>query len=420
MISIRVRRKYLFYAVAISSSIIASITVGFDAIITSEMSKFYSPDEVSWVYGFSAFFVGLVISLIISLILSVKVKGRRLGSFIDPTFNGLKMIKKEELKYHLLAGAGNAITTVGYFYALSLMTDPSAVIPFFRVVILYLLMVEMIAEKNAPTLIEIQSSVIVTLGAVLGSISISGEIEIVPLAVMFLVVNPGWVLFSINQRKLKLLKLDGKTNDSINIRLWNVFFTLVFITIFILVQDWISGTSYFSKSLEGSIDFFWLVAISMGITFFSYVLYIRALGMGKASVTEAVRASIVIFSIPVTFVISHFIPIPIPQSSVLWLIKIIGIILVVLGIVSFALTQITAYIFIRAKPGVSISDLIEKIWKIRGVESVAAVAGKCDIIAKVRTRTLLKGYERIIRKLESIPEISYFEWKSVLKEWENV
>lgn len=420
MIAIKLRRKYLFYAVAILSSIIASITVGLDAIITSEMSKFYSPEEVSWVYGFSAFSVGLLISLAISLFLSIKVKGRCLGSFVDPAFNGLKVIRREELKYHLLAGAGNAITTVGYFYALSLMTDPSAVIPFFRVVILYLLMVEMIVEKNTPTLIEIQSSTIVTLGAILGSISISGEIEVIPLAVMFLVVNPGWVLFSINQRKLKLLKIDGRTNDSINIRLWNLFFTLIFVTIFILIYDVINGTSFLLESLKGSIDFFHLVALSMGITFFSYVLYIRALGMGKASVTEAVRASIVIFSIPVTFAVSHFIPIPIPQSSVLWLIKIIGIILVVLGIVSFALTQVTAYIFIRAKPGASISNLIEKIWKIRGVESVSAVAGKYDIIAKVRIRTLLKGYERIIRRLESIPEIGYFEWKSVLKEWENV
>ncbi|HDI23717.1 MAG TPA: hypothetical protein ENF40_00660, partial [Thermoplasmatales archaeon] len=196
MIAIKLRRKYLFYAVAILSSIIASITVGLDAIITSEMSKFYSPEEVSWVYGFSAFSVGLLISLAISLFLSIKVKGRCLGSFVDPAFNGLRIIRREELKYHLLAGAGNAITTVGYFYALSLMTDPSAVIPFFRVVILYLLMVEMIVEKNTPTLIEIQSSTIVTLGAILGSISISGEIEVIPLAVMFLVVNPGWVLFS--------------------------------------------------------------------------------------------------------------------------------------------------------------------------------------------------------------------------------
>lgn len=420
MISIRIRRKYLFYVVAILSSIISSITVGLDTIITSRMSAFYSPDEVSWIFGFSAFFIGFLISTLIGSFFSIRLNNRRIGSLIDPAFHGIRLIKREELKYHLFAGMGNAITTVGYFYVLSLLPDPSAVTPFYRVVILYLLIVETIVEKNAPTLIEFQSSTIVTLGAILGSISITGDIEVVPLAVMLLIVNPGWVLLSIYQRKLKLLKPDGKPNDSINIRIWNLFFTTIFVTAFILIQDFILGTNYLAKSLEGSIRFFWLVALTMGITFFSYVLYIRALGMGKASITEGVRASIVIFSIPVTLILSLFIPIPIPQSPALWLIKIIGIILVVLGIVSFALTQVTAYILVRATPGTRISDLIENIWNIRGVESVAAVAGKYDIIAKVRIRTLIKGYERIIRRLESIPGISYFEWKSVLKEWENV
>ncbi|HDO19516.1 MAG TPA: Lrp/AsnC family transcriptional regulator [Thermoplasmatales archaeon] len=421
MISIRLRKKYLFYALSISSSIISAVVVGIDSFITVKMSEVYSVEETSWVYGFSAFLVGLFVTLIICLILSIKIRGRSLGSIIvDPSFDKIRLISKEEVKYHLVAGLGNAITTVGYFYVLTMMIDPSAILPFFRVVILYLLLVEMVAEKNTPTLIEIQSSIIVTFGAILGSISISGELDIVPLAVMFLIVNPGWVLFSLYQRKLKLLKVKDRPNDSINIRLWNLLFTLGFVTLFIIAQDYISGTSYLMKSIEGSIKFFWLVALSMAITFFSYVFYIRALGIGKASITEAVRATIIIFSIPVTFLLSMFVHVPIPHSPVLWLIKIIGIILVILGILSFALTQVTAYIFIKAKPGISVSSLSNEIWKIRGIESVAVVTGRYDIIAKVRIRTLLKGYERIIRRLDTVPGVGYFEWHSVLKEWENI
>ena len=420
MMKVGIRRKYLFYAITLLSSLIASMTVGFDAIITSKMMELYPAESTAWIYSFSAFLLGSMVSLAISLVLLPKIGKRRLGSYLDPSFEGIRFPRKEELRYHVLAGIGNAISTVGYFYVLSLLADPSAVIPFFRVVILYLLIVEMITEKNAPTLIEIQSSVIVTLGAILGSISISGEIEVLPLAIMFLVVNPGWVLFSISQRRLKLLKIDGRANDSINIRLWNLLFSLVFVTIFMVLQDLIFGTNYLMESLDGLSDFFWLVSVSMAITFFSYVLYIRALGMGKASVTEAVRASIVIFSIPMSLLLSLYIPIPVPRSPVMWLIKMIGIILVVLGILSFALTQVTAYIFIRLRPGANVAKTVEKIWKIRGVESVSAVAGRYDVIAKIRTRTLLKGYERIIRKLETMPEIQEFRWNSVLKEWENV
>ena len=158
----------------------------------------------------------------------------------------------------------------------------------------------------------------------------------------------------------------------------------------------------------------------MSVTFFSFLFYIRALGIGKASITQAVKATTIIFAIPVTFVLSLFIPISLPDTPVLWLIKIMGIILVILGILSFALTQIKAYVFIRAQPGVKLSSLLEEIWNIRGVDSVAVVSGGYNLIAKVRTRTLLKGYERIIRKIEAIPGIKEFRWNSILKEWENI
>jgi hypothetical protein len=38
----------------------------------------------------------------------------------------------------------------------------------------------------------------------------------------------------------------------------------------------------------------------------------------------------------------------------------------------------------------------------------------------VRTRTLGKGYETIVTKINAIDGIKDFHWDSVLKEWENV
>jgi len=94
--------------------------------------------------------------------------------------------------------------------------------------------------------------------------------------------------------------------------------------------------------------------------------------------------------------------------------------LVILGIVTFALTLVKAYIFIRMKPGYPIEETMQNLWKINGVNRVTAVAGDYDFIVKVRTRTLVKGYERIIRKLETIPGIKEYRWQSVLKEWEDI
>jgi DNA-binding Lrp family transcriptional regulator len=325
------------------------------------------------------------------------------------------------LKFHIIAGVGNAVLTIGYLSLLTILGDPSTVLPFSQIVILYLIVIESITEKNIPTLSEIQSSIIVTFGAILGSISLTGNVSLEALAIVFLVVNPSWVILSIYQRKLKLMKIDNRPNDSLNIRLWNVIFACIITTLLIIIYDFFMNTGYLIVGITASIEHFDWVALTMGITFFSYVFYIRALGIGKASVTQAIRASIVLFAIPFSLILSYFNVIP-PFSTdpIMILIKIIGTILVVLGIISFALSLIKAYVFINVKPGYPIEETMKKLWLIHGVTRVTATAGKYDFVIKIRIRTPLKGYEKIIRKLEDIEEIKKFKWESVLKEWEDI
>jgi len=195
----------------------------------------------------------------------------------------------------------------------------------------------------------------------------------------------------------------------------------MFTAILVGVYDLIVGTGHFIAGITASIDHFNWVALTMGITFFSYVFYIRALGIGKASVTQAVRASTVLFAIPFSLLISYFniIP-PFSTDPVMILIKIIGTTLVILGIVSFALSLVKAYVFINVKPGYPIEETMDKLWSIRGVTRVTVIAGTYDFIVKIRIRTLVKGYERIIRKLEGIEAIKKYKWESVLKEWEKI
>jgi len=413
----RIRKKYLFYALAFASAIIAA---GVSAIDTT-IGTIYIPN--AWAFGFSCFLVGTIITLLIVFIFSIPVnKKESLGAkIIDPSFKRVRLIRKEELKFHIIAGTGNAILTLGYLSLLSIIGDPSTVLPFSQIVILYLIVIESITEKNMPTLSEIQSSLIVTFGAILGSISLTGNISLEAFAIVFLVVNPAWVIFSIYQRKLKLLKIDDRPNDSLNIRLWNVIFACIITTILIIIYDFIMGTGYLIEGIIASIKHFNWVALTMGITFFSYVFYIRALGIGKASVTQAVRASAFLFAIPFSLILSYYNVIPLFSTDpVMVLIKIIGTILVILGIISFALAMIKAYVFINVKPGYPIDETMKKLWDIRGVTRVTATAGKYDFIIKIRIRTLVKGYEKIIRKLEEIESIKKFKWESVLKEWEDI
>ena len=413
---IKIRRKYLFYALAFSSAIITTLVSGIDAI-----TQIHIPDP--WALGVACFVLGVIISVIFSLFLSMPFKGKTLGArTIDPSFRGIRLLRKQELKYHLLAGFGNAILTIGYFILLSIMKgDVTIVLPFSQVVILYLVIIESLSEKNTPTLVEIQSSLIVTFGAILGSIGLSGSINLNALLVVFFVINPGWVLLSIYQRKLKLLKINGKRNDAINIRLWNVMIACLFTAIIVLIYDIFNNSNHFYQGIIDSVNnYSWLALIAIG-TFFSFIFYIRALGMGKASVTQAVKSSAVIFSIPVSIALGYFgIIEPFTTDPIIILIKIIGITLIMLGLLSFAFSLTKAYIFIKMKPGIPIDETMKKLWNIRGINRVAAVAGPYDFIIKIRTRTLVKGYERILRKVEEIPGIKEYKWQSVLKEWEDI
>jgi len=101
-------------------------------------------------------------------------------------------------------------------------------------------------------------------------------------------------------------------------------------------------------------------------------------------------------------------------------IRVMGIVLMMLGITSFALTLTKAYIFIKMNPGYPIEGTMKRLWNIKGVNRVTAVAGQYDFIVKIHTRTLIKGYERILRKVQEIPGINQYRWQSVLREWEDL
>jgi len=338
----RIGKKYLLYALLITSSFITAAVTALDSYISSVYIK--NP----WAFGFALFFIGFFSTFFLTVVLSIPYKRKSLGSrLIDPSFKRIRFIKKKELKYNLAAGFMNATNTIGYCVLISLVYDPSVLLSFSQIVILYLLLIESFTEKNIPTLAEIQSSVIVTFGAILASISLQGEIDIPSLVIVFLLINPTWAFFSIYQRKLKMIRINGKLNDSINIRFWNVAVSFLFIFIIILIWDIFFGTNYFFEGVNASFAFFPWIFLTMGITFFAYVLFIRSLGIGSASVSNAIRSSTIIFGLPFSFILASYGLSPFIADPVMLLIKLIGMILIVLGIISFALTIVKAYIFIE-------------------------------------------------------------------------
>jgi drug/metabolite transporter (DMT)-like permease len=407
----RIRKKYLFYVLATVSAAFVAASASFDKVISEKYV------DNPWVLCLSFFIAGLVLTCALMAVLSVPAGRRSIGGRIDPSFRRIRLLRREEVPLQLIAGLGNAVTTIGYYFVVSMLTDSSTVLAFSQMVILYLLAIESFGEKNTPTLAEVQSALIVTCGALLASISLAGGVNVEALVVVLLVVNPGWVLFASYQRKLKLLRIDERPNDALNIRFYNLLFSTLFVLLLLLVYD--------PRLLAESIDTIGtipaLLFVNAFFTFFSIVLFIRAMGIGKASTTQAVRTSAIIFAIPFTLLIAYFVPgITFESDPTVLAIKFIGLLLVIMGVISYALTEVKAFIFIRLESGHTSSDVLQAVWHIKGITNATVVGGSYDIIAKARMRTLGKGYENIIRALEGIRGIEKFSWQTILKEWEEI
>ena len=120
-----IRKKYLFYVLAITSSFIAAAVTGIDSYVGSLPVFKYDP----WAFAFALFFIGTIITLLITLVLSIKIKGESLGArILDPSFKRIRIVHKNEMKYHFIAGLVNAINP-GSFYASS-VHNPTGVFTF--------------------------------------------------------------------------------------------------------------------------------------------------------------------------------------------------------------------------------------------------------------------------------------------------
>lgn len=61
-----IRKKYLFYVLAVTSSLIAAAVTAVDSFVGGQPAFKYDP----WAFAFSLFFIGAFITLLITIVLS--------------------------------------------------------------------------------------------------------------------------------------------------------------------------------------------------------------------------------------------------------------------------------------------------------------------------------------------------------------
>ncbi len=458
----KISRKYTFIILAVLSGVIGSIWVAIDTYASSAIVLSIDGTSNEYVFAIQSMLIGVVVSFLFALVLwipiskkpwanlfqkfktkksqavsnkstqttqrviqiqqnikpTVKRQFSFLGQFIDPQYQGIKIPTKKMFLWISLSGLFSGVNTFVYFILIKDM-DLAVFLPAAQFVVVYLLIGDLVIDKTMPCIIEIQSIIMIVLGVILAGIDFtSGAFEWKSLLLVFLVLNVSAAIYVIFQKKVIETKdAKGRTLDSTNTRLWTLFFMTFFTVVlalpFMKQADWV----VFRTTLKPAL---FPIALSMILVYIARILYVRALSMGKMAIVNSLSSVSVIVGIPITIIGNliwpdHFLLPTGEYAWAVWLLRGIGAILVFTGIVGLSMSEVKIIILAKVKGGMEWDG--EKIKGISGVEKVAAITGKYDLLIVLRLRTIGRGYQPIVKQLEKLPFIADIKSNTLLKEW---
>jgi len=423
MVSFVQRPKQLFFTITIISGLLASLSILIDSYAITKFNLSSS------IFGIYSMLIGIITGFFFLVILSVvKISTlsetkRPLGAIFDPEFRGLILPTKEWkqiLTYIGISGLVAGFNVFMYFMVLDLV-DPSLLQPLGQFVTLYLLVFEIVfVDKELPALVEFLAIMNVTFGGILLTLSgdISGDIILGALLVLG-PMNVLQIIIAYYNKKARSTPstAGGRRMDALNIRLY--FVIIMGITVIVLNLPFLFLEGF--ESLFGSLQYILPFALlTMVFTFFSYILYIRSLSMGKMSTVSAVRSISIVFSIVFTLLISIFDPqaFNISTSLVQWIFKGIGIIMVVAAIISLSISEVRTYIFIKCKVG-WVLPVFEQLKRTKGIASLHQISGKYDLLCFVNLKTLGKVNSLLSKRIETQEGIEETYTVTILQQWER-
>jgi uncharacterized membrane protein len=399
----------VFYTLAIGSGVMRTISVTFDYFGLGRIP--INP----LVYGFLSQWTSFAVTFLLVVFLSIRHNsgGRRraLGYHLDPDFDRMHVLPRRPMMYVILAGLFAGISTLAY-YLLVGGSDASTVLPYGQMVIIYLLIGDLLGEKDTPTIVEIQSIMSVLFGVLLIGVA-PGGFDLGSLLIVLVPLNVSSALVTYYQRKTKRYEIrPGLRVDSLNMRLWSLLVLNSMMSVLslpMLPADWVS-------IMEQSFAPLSLMMIgSSAATFMSIVMYVQALGRGSMSVVNSLSAVSVVLGIPVT-VIGSFAGLgAITTDPFLWTLKILGVILVMVGVVALQSSEVRSLVLIKVKP--MTGDLLPELFAIRGVEKASALAGTYDYILSIKSRNLAKTRTKILRKVHMIQGVDDLETLVIIRDY---
>ncbi|MFX0107952.1 MAG: Lrp/AsnC ligand binding domain-containing protein [Candidatus Hodarchaeota archaeon] len=402
----------VFYILAIGSGVMRTFSVAFDIFALNTMIS----DPLA--YGFMSQWTSFLVTFILVAVLSIRYKTgektRALGYSLDPDFGRIRILPKKPTIYLLLAGIFAGVSTF-FYYFLASATDASAVLPYGQLVIVYLLFGDLASEKDTPTIIEVQSIMSVVIGVLLIGVT-PGGFDFITLIIVLIPMNISSAFYTYYQRKTKRFEIKaGLRVDSLNMRLWSLLFLNLSFSLFALP---IMMPTTWEAMLHSFTSLFWIMVGSSVTIFISIVMYVRALGRGSMSIVNSLAAVSVVLGIPLTLIGNLLIPGgfgALSSDPFLWVMKILGVALVMIGVIALQAADVRAMVIIKVKP--QTTDILPILYDIRGVEMASALAGKYDYLLSIKSRSLSKTRTGILKKVQAIPEVESIQTLIILKDY---
>lgn len=405
--------RVTFYFLALTAGVLFAFSVFSDVFVY----RVLLPNPIAFALAEQWF--ALLFTFILLLVLSIPVnrpRRRSLGTHLDRSFAHISLPSRKILLDVVLAGVFSGASTFAYYFITGLSADVSAVIPFSRFSLIYLMIGDLILLRDWPSPIEALSIVAITFGVLLVGITPG----IFDLRMLFIVIVfwAGGVSISVFfQSRAKRTEVRREaTIDSLNLRLWILLFLNLFMTIFMI--PFITPDAILMLLFNFPTIWPWLFA-PVGLTFFSLIAYLQALGRGKMSVVQAIGSVSIILGIPLTLLGANLFPgvyNPPATDFLSWLIKIIGTVFVISGIIALSMSEMRGYILVKIRPGTG--DILTKLRKIHGVSRVSAISGKWDYIIRIDIRSLASTRAKTLKNIEEVPGVIDMETMLILREWQ--
>jgi len=406
------RTKTVFYFLALISGVLYAFSVFSDIFIY----RVFLLNPIA--FALAEQWLALLFTVILLFVLSIptnRSRRRSLGTRLDRSFAHIALPSRKILLDIILVGVFAGIATFAYYFVAGVSSDVSAVIPFSRFSLIYLMIGDLILIRDWPSPIEALSILAITFGVILVGITPGIFNPYLLLFVIFIWAGTIAVSVFFQSRAKRTEIRPGATVDSLNLRLWLLLFLNVFMTL--LMVPFITPDVIVLLIVQFPIVAPWLL-FPVGLTFLSLVAYLQALGRGKMSVVQSVGSIAIILGIPLTLLGAFLFPSvfnPPATDFLSWLLKFTGTIFIIAGIIALSMSEIPGYVLVKRRHGTG--DIMADLQRIHGVRRVSAISGRWDYLIRIDIRSLGSARAKTLRRIEEIPGVVDMETLLILKEW---